>query len=393
MPYLILIFSVIQPVYALIFSINLIIKRNSGYIGAFCVSLAFALLAYTSLPSPGFDLERHYQHIISLRGYSLETVIYNSSPGYLLFDIYAWFLNLLNLEKEFFPASIVLIAYFLVLSVFVSVKLKFLQNTNAYYIALIFISFWLGIGYIGLVSGIRNPFANIVMLFLTYNLFVLKKNILFVIGSLIAFFIHPFSMALTAFSFFAYSFSYFSIRSRVLVFLGFFFILTTKFVSIVIDYISGLLQNLSFYSGVYFDASSDVGGGAFDVRSNSGIIMHLIIPRIPVVIAQLYLLTIKPERKDPYYLLLAVISLYLGIFISYDSLYTRMASFFIYNFAVYIAIQQVNRGRKVDKYFLIIYTVSLILYSVTTAFLRYPEFIASSFPSAISKPLLLILFL
>lgn len=390
MPYFILIVSLIQPVVGLLPAILYALKRNSGSIAIFCISLAFATIAYTSIPPEGYDLTRHYAHIIRLRSYSLNEVISSSLPGYRLFDIYAWAINSLNLPKEFLPASIVFISYYLILSIFNKVKLKYFHTVSSKYILLVFLSFWLSIGYVGLVSGIRNPFANIIVFYLTYDLFFENKLKKFVIGSIIAFYIHPFAIAPIILTLFVYFAASYISKPKALIIIGIFLTVATKVVSIIIDYIANILNNFSFYSSAYFDESSTAGAAFIETRTLYGILFNVLIPRLPIYIAQIYLLTIHSNHKDKLYLLLSVMSLYLGLFASYRTLYSRMAAYFLFVFSLYIAVRIAYSKTKTNQRFLILYSISLIIYSLSHVILLFNRFILSSFPEALIKPLMFI---
>lgn len=390
MPYLVLIFSLIQPVLALPFAIYIIIKKYSSTIGVFCIALAFATLAFTAIPPDTYDLARHYTRIESIRGLPLKRVIENSGMGYYLFEIYAWLINRLNMPKELFPASIIFVLYYLVFTVYNDIKVSFLENSKPLYIVLVFLAFWLSISYAGSLSGLRNPLANVIVFYLTYKLFFYNKNILFFLGSILAFFIHPFSIAPAILVFLAYRISPWFKHAKWLIVIGMLLSLSTKLVSIGIEYISNLLMRFSFYSSAYFDESSEVGGGSFESKNLNGLIINVILPRLVTFILQIYLLTLRPKRNNPLYLLLAMLTLYLGFFASYGVLYGRMSAFFLFIFTLFISLEHTKS--KTSKYTLIFYVGQLIFFSLIAIFIQYPAFIGSSFPEAIFKPVMFIVF-
>lgn len=390
MPYLVLILSFIQPVLALPLAIYMSIKKYSSTIGVFCIALAFATLAFTAIPPDTYDLARHYKRIVSLSYLSFDQVIETSNMGYYLFDIYAWLINKLNLPKEFFPASIVFMSYYLVFSVYNDIKVRFLQDSKPLYRVLIFLGFWLSISYVGLLSGLRNPFANILIFFLTYRLLFYKQTVPFVLGSIFAFYIHPFAAAPAILAFLAYRISPWFRGAKWLIVIGLILSLFTKVISWGIEYISNFLMRFSFYSQAYFDANSEVGGGSIQSRTFNGLIINVVLPRLTIFIAQIYLLTLKPKKNDPLYLLLAITSLYLGFFASYGVLYGRMGSFFLFIFILFISLEYTKS--KTSKFILIAYVGLLILISLIAVFIQYPAFISSSFPKAIYKPVLFIVF-
>lgn len=390
MPYLVLILSLIQPVVALPLAMYLSIKKNSSTISVFCISLAFATLALTAIPPDTYDLARHYKRIASLSYLSYDQIIENSNTGYYLFDTYAWLINKLNLPKEFFPASIVFMSYYLVFSIYNDIKVKFLQNSKPLYRILIFLGFWLSIGYAGLLSGIRNPFANILVFFLTYRLFFYKQTVPFILGSIFAFFIHPFAVAPAILAFLAYIISPWFRGAKWLIVIGLILSLSTKLISVGIEYIANFLMGFSFYSAAYFDENSEVGGGAIESRTLNGLIINVILPRLTILVAQLYLLSLKPRNNDPLYVLLGMISLYLGFFASYGTLYGRMSAFFLFISTAFISLNYT--ASKNSRIVLITYVGLLTFISLIAVLIQYPAFIRSSFPEAIYKPVLFIVF-
>lgn len=392
MKYFILILSLIQPIYAFPFAIFESIKKKSRKISLFSIALAFAFLTFNVIPPEGFDLSRHYQRIISLRELPLEIILSNSTTGYYLFDIYAWIVNSLQLPKEFFPASIVFCSYFLIFSVFNDIKVNFLQHDNQIYILLAFIILWLSIGYIGLVSGLRNPFANIIMVYLSYHLIFYKKLTSFIIGSLFAFFVHPFSIALSIITLIAYFFVSWFKKPKILIIIGIFLTIGNKIITFGIDYIVNILIKFNLYSSTYFDQEGEFGASYLSNRNLNGIIIAIIIPRIPIYLGMLYLLTLKPKSNDKMYLLLSLISVYLGFLFSYYTLTSRMMSFFLFALSIYlILIQSNNQRSRFDKIVLFSYVGSLVLSSVAALY-TYQNFVLSSLPDVILKPLFFALF-
>lgn len=391
MPYLVLIFSLIYPVYALAFAVYLSIKKNSGLLSIFCIALAFATIAFAVNPSFEYDLYRHYERIQSLRGIPLTSVIEGTRPGYLLFDIFAWTINKLNLPKELFTASIVFVSYYLVFSIYNDIKHKYLQETNQLYILLVFLIFWLSISFVGLTSGLRNPFSNIIMLYLCYNLFLKKRVVLYILGSIVSFLIHPFALVLSIFIGFSYILNRFSSKSKILIMFGFLLTLGSQVVTLGIEYITAIFGNLEFFRPSYFDEESEYGGSYATALNLTGYILLILIPKIPIYLAQAYLLFIKPKANNAFYFLLCLISLYMGFFSSYQFLYSRMANFFLLLFVLYIAIYRLNVKKLYNKYFMLIYLLFLFMYSIVSLY-RYKSFHASYLETVAFRPLLLIFF-
>ncbi len=169
MSYFTFILSLLNPVYALIFSITGSIKRSSNYLVLSSFALAFALISFSIKPLVELDLYRHYIRIENLLGLSFNKVLDTTDTGYLLFDIYAWLIINLGFPKQIFTASIIFISYMLVLSVYKDIKSNYLQHVRLSTIAVSFLIFWLSIDFVLLSSGIRSIFSNIIVFYVSFH--------------------------------------------------------------------------------------------------------------------------------------------------------------------------------------------------------------------------------
>lgn len=390
MPYFTFILSLLQPVLALPFAFIEILKKNSRHLPVFCISLFFSFLTFTLKPVEALDLSRHYQRIVGLRGLSLENVIQNSNIGYFAFDIYAWVINSLHLPKEAFASSIVFISYYLILSVFIDVKVRYNKNMSQLLVIIIFLIFWLSIGYFGLSSGLRNPLANIVVFFISYQLFLYKRIGLFFFGSVLAFFIHPFAVVPSIAAYLSYNFSLVSKQAKTLVYLGLICSLSSKLIAFGLDKILVYISYLSFYSPSYFDFDSNVGGAAYQNVSSNEFIALVVLPKVPVYLAYFYLIAIKPKTNNSLYLLLCFLCLYLGFFNSFGTVYNRMAAFFLFVFAIFISQEAIYNNSKNIQRFILLYILSLIAYSLMSIY-TFRLYLITGLPDLL-KPFLFVLF-
>lgn len=389
MYYFILILSLIVPVHALPLTISQIIKKNSKNIPTFSFALAFAAIVYAATPPFGYDITRHWVHMQSLEGRSLTYIIENARFGYLFLDAYMWLLNKIGLYKDFLPASIVLIGYCLKLSLFKDFKLKGLQanpwNTNL----LAFLSFWLPINFIALSSGLRSELATILVVYATYYLYKDNKKILFVTISLCSFFIHPFAIAPILLILIANYFSHLYRYGRLIVITSILLIFSNRLVEFIINYIAGFLKRFAFYSGKYFDAESATGGGLEQSLNIYGVITAVIIPKIPVIVALIYLSLLKIRNNNLLYVTLCIMSLYLGVFFSFYTLYSRMTAVFLHLFGLFIIIQYVKNKNRLNHLFLVLFIGSMLLFCFANIYVAR-NYIASAI-DVLYKPILLII--
>lgn len=390
MKYLVFLFSLIMPLYALPFTVIELLKKNANKLSVISFALVFATIVYAATPPFGWDITKHWAHMESLKGSSLNSIINGANSGYLLLDSYIWLLNKLGLPKEFLPASVVFIGYFIKISIFQKLKSDCLYNSNIQTIFLTLLLFWLPINFFGIASGMRGELGIITLLYATYKLFLSKEIFKFIFLSIISFLIHPFLIAPIILILISYYLSFLTKYGRTIVIASIALIFSSKIVNIIINYIIGIVSQFSFFSQTYFDTEGKFGAATSEHLNANGIFATLVIPRIPTIVGILYLLAFKANRKNPLYLLLCLMSLYLGIFFSFYTLYSRMAAIFIHLFGIFIIVQYVKDKSKRNKYFLIGFVLSLTVYCLLNIY-SAKNYVSTTL-SVLYKPFLFILF-
>lgn len=389
MPYFIFISSLIMPIYTLAFAMIQCIRRKTSYLSIFSISLAFATVAFTLIPSEELDLYRHYERIESIKSLPFQSIISSQDSSYLIFDSYAWLVNYLNLPKEFFTATVVLLAYFLVLSVFNHVKNRFLYTSNTNIVAISFLIFLLGVDFIYLSTGIRNILANTIIFYSAYRAIFDKKLILFILGCILAFYIHPGSIIPAIIVLVALMFPRVSRYAKPLVVMATVLMLGNKLVAGAIEYIGSLASNLPFYSATYLDLDSQWGAAYKEYASARGLIATFVINRLPTYVGLVYLLISKPRDKDPLYTILCISMIVFSLFFSYQTLFSRLNFFYINIFGLFIVLECVKNKNKLTFYFMITYLFSLIGIWLLNIF-SFNEYLFSSI-EYLYKPLVFIL--
>lgn len=343
------------------------INRKTVFIIFF--TLVFSILAY--LLNPGYeeyDLGRHYAHIATLQGVSFSNVVTEARSGYLFFDSYAWLITTIGFTKHFFTASIVFLSYYLILSVWKDflprVGSKCTQQTSV----LVFMMFWLSIGFVSIASGIRNGFGNTVVFYISYYLFFYNRKSLFLIGAFFAFLVHPFTLASSVLVGIAYFFGKkITLKlSKLIILLGLFFLFSEHLIYWVINFLQEALSTLHFVKASYLDFSGQWGAGHKETRNFNGLLEVYLFSKLPVYVAAGYLILI-PLRKVIFpklYFLLSILFLYFCIFYDYYTLVGRMVYVFIYFFTLFIAGQYVLSKTKIDGIFFLSYLSALVIYSV-----------------------------
>lgn len=390
MQYLIFIFSLIAPLYALIFSFFESIRKHSRWLPIVSISLAFASISYTLVPQENYDLYRHYIHIDSLNGLSFASTLNRAQPGYMLFDIYAWLINSIGLPKNLFPASVVFIGYILKLLIFTDIKKKYLQKSSRLLIILAFLSCWLTINFFALTSGMRFAISTIIVIYVSYLLICENQFRYFILGCLIAFFIHPFVIAPSLIILLAKMLPSWSRLGRGFIILGLVLMFGTKLVTLGVQLIESAFSSFSFFRAGYFDAEGKFGGGYVAQKNLNGYIATVVIPRIPVFIAITYLFFRKKQFNDPLYLALCIIVVYLGLFFSYFTLHTRMVAVFLHLFGIYIIFENIKSPNRNNRIVFLVFLGSMFLYSVSNFIIGIPLLLTAK--ENLYKPLLFLLF-
>lgn len=390
MSYLVFISSLLQPIYTFPLSFIRTINKNTGNITSLCLALALATIAFTMEPAPNYDLYRHYERMADISYIPLYEVWNFSKPGYRIFDYYSWLINYLKLPKETLAASVVLIAYSLVLSVFNDLKIRLLHNNSSAFIFIALVILFFRQDLVGLASGIRNPLANILVFYLCYSLLIKQKVFKFLIGSIIAFFIHPFALVPALLTYIAYLFSWWSKSSKFLIVIAAILTISSSIINIIIEYILYILSDLGFFKAVYLSEEGRISEDFVDSRSLMGLLMGFILPRAPIYLAQIYLLFIKPKSNDMLYLLLSIMTLYLGIFHSFPALFGRMAIYYAFIFSTFLIIRTSQSRSKYDIPFLVLYSSLIIAYFFGSIYAHNNLILSNT--SWLFKPLLFILY-
>lgn len=386
MHYFVFLASLINPVYILPLTIVELIKKKSTYLPAFSFALAFAFVSFELVPPINYDIYRHYLRIESLNGLPLDLIIKNSSTGYLLFDTYAWLINTLRLPLGTLNASIVFLAYFLVFTIFKDLKDNWLGSSRSSYIALSFFLLWQSITFVMLTSGIRSQFAATLLVYASYKLFYYKKTSLFLVLSLVAFFIHPFSLGISAIIYTSTRLIFLSRWSKTFIIVGFLASLIPSAISYIINLIILVFNKFDFFRASYFDPNSTWAKGVIESKNINGLIVTFFVPRLPFYISQIYLIINKPKSHNAYYTALCLISLYLGVFHSFYTLFDRMAVFYYLLFTLYLITREASRTSKLSKQLYYTYFISIVLYSIINLY-RYKDFLLTA-KTVMFKPML-----
>jgi len=381
--------SLILPVHAIGLSILGGIRRNGGLLSVLSFALAFAVISYTLVPPESYDLYRHYARIDSLKGLPFSEVFASAESGYVVFHIYAWLISLVGLPKEFFTASIVFISSLLFFLVYLDLKNKHLAGMSGQFRLMAFTVFWLSVGFIMIASGIRNGFANSVVFYIGYQFIFYNRNILFLVGSLFSFFIHPFAALPVFLLVLSKLFKRFSRHAKFLVLAGTVLMLSPTFSSYVISGVSDFFEFLPFYKPHYFRADSEWGGGFHATRSTAGLIVSYGIKRLSFYVALIYLLFHSPKSRDGLYFLLCLMVFIIGITFHLYAFSGRVISIFVHFFGVYLIITYLNRHGKYARVYIIGFISALAFHSLFHIY-EYSEFLFGSI-DWIYKPLPFIL--
>lgn len=330
------------------------------------LSLIFAILAYSITPPEQYDLYRHYLHIGNLKNLSFNQVVEAARPGYLTFDVYAWFVSNAGLSKNFFTASIVFSGYILIFSVLKDIlyKNEFRSRVTISVFILSFLIFWQSINFVMLSSGIRGVFSSIIVFYAGYYFIEHGKKYKFFILSIFALSIHPFALAMSLLFLLSKVFKRFSAYSRLIVLFGLFVLLTQGSVVYVLSLLDMAMSGFSFYKPSYLSLDAKWGAGYVETRNINGIVGTYIISNLPLYVLISYLLISKPIKNSTLNMLLSLMVAYFCFFFMFYTIFERMHYIMCFISGWLFVSNYLKRKSLLNKLFVVLYLVALLVFSV-----------------------------
>lgn len=366
-----------------------IIKGSNSLIPLILLSLAFFTVTFTIIPTESYDLYRHHDRIELFIDLPLFLSLALAEPGYELFHAFAWAINYLGMPIQYFSAIIVFISYFLLFEIYLDFKKNWLVRERNIVVTGVLLVFLFSIGYISIASGIRNGFANVIVFYVGYWFIYHKKILLFFIGCILAFLIHPFSIVPLILIVFAKLISGYEINFKLFFYIGIIFVFIPQLAFEIVDFINSFVEKIYFYRGSYLDPDGEWGGGFIETRSIYGIVVAYGIKRLPFYVAVLYLLIDNHKRNNPIYIILCMLYLVICIYFYFYVFSDRTILIFIYFFSAYISISFIKNKTLFNLYFFIGYFFALSIQSIFFIY-EHSNFIFSS-SDWLYKPLPLIL--
>ncbi len=374
---LILVGSLVYPVYTLPFVISSMLKNQRfGYL---LFSFFMGYLAYLMIPYDSFDLTRHYASFNAISGYSFSEIInYDPYDKFKYpFYLYCWCVAQLGLPKEFVPFSIIFTLYSLY---FLTLK-KILDHTpkrektetTKNYISLYMLTL-LGvflifneIRFIGAASGLRNTFAFSIFIYALFDFLYFKKRLKFIVLSILACCVHISVLPIVLIFIFSKVVKILKFNKWLLTLV--YIVLITGVVSVlftlVFKSLEPILRPLGLYSHAYMDVDGAWGLGYFIDKNIKTIILEKYLKPMPVYLAGAYFLLVKNYiRKDlARYLLIFFVFIVL-VSVSRTML-DRYSILFVSLFIYFLVIElQYKPLTKVKKIFVACFIVSLLLVDV-----------------------------
>ena len=161
--------------FAFLIIISIFFKRENLKYYFLIVSLVLAVLAFLYVPNSKMDLYRHYTMLDMTRIYGFDYIMtsddYKSLP---VIGIYMYLISLLNCNS-FLPGITAFIVYKLSLDIVYLSGIKYNSSKSGMLLAAYF---YIGTAnYLGTISGIRNPLAITIFIYLLYIELIEKKHI------------------------------------------------------------------------------------------------------------------------------------------------------------------------------------------------------------------------
>ena len=152
--------------------------------------IVLSVMAYHILPSPSLDLYRYYSHIQSAQFYGLDYIF--NYPDYKSLPVAAMYISLFVILKNkcLLPLITCFIYYFFITNIVITYARRNRKDKLGLVISLILI-YAVG-SYLGVVSGIRNPLAISVFIYILYKDLLFRSKFLYcLIGYILLSFFHP----------------------------------------------------------------------------------------------------------------------------------------------------------------------------------------------------------
>jgi hypothetical protein len=367
---LIVLGSLLYPIYALPWVFKLMIKNEKlGYI---LFSLSMAYSAYLMIPYFDFDLTRHYDDFIRMTLVDFSDIlVVDPRPKHYFFNVYMWLIHQLGFSKQFVPFFITFAKYFFLF-------LSFRKILEAYPIddttgsiekkwyMIIFLILLIGtIQFVRDVSGLRNNLAFAVFIYGVLIYYIDRKYFSSIMLFILAIGIHLSIIPLVL----LFYLSLFLSKSKTLriVFIISLIILLTGMADNLFFGIMNILKPFLKANGLYFSyymsPEGKWGAGYFADKGIATLLLEKYIRPSAFYFAAVYLLLVRNLTFEKIKSFLYIVFIFVVLVSVSRTMLDRYSYFYKFLFLFVLMSEYATKPfTKFKKYFLIF----LILITITT---------------------------
>ena len=384
--------SLFYPIYFLPLAFQYVIKNEK--FGYFMISLFMGMLAYTMIPYDTMDIIRHYEKFELFSSSSFDELFLEGRLVDYIFNIYAWIIIKVGLNKEFVPLSVTFISYYLYLITFKIIIDQEFSSSNsprASYKFIVLLGFFLIINeirFMDAANGLRNIFSFSIFSYALINYIYTKKYFLLILLSLLAIGIH-FSAFIALLIFLASHFIRIGTFSKgIYVVCYFLFVLgaTDVIFYFAINKLEPYLREYGLYFPSYFDEDGVWGAGYYLTQNINSFIFEKYIKTFPLYVAGLYFILFRNFKN-------AILSRYLFILFIFittisvsRTLLDRFNCFLVILFIYFLLIELINgKVSNLKRVFIFIFSFSLITMDLGSIY-KYRDIFSRSWGDLLYTP-------
>ncbi len=384
--------SLFYPIYFLPLAFQYVIKNEK--FGYFMISLFMGMLAYTMIPYDTMDIVRHYEKFELFSSISFNELFLEGRLVDYIFNIYAWIIIKVGLNKEFIPLSVTFISYYLYLVTFKIIIDREFSSSNspcANHKFIVLLGFFLIINeirFMDAASGLRNIFSFSIFSYSLINYIYTKKYFSLILLFLLAIGIH-FSAFIALLIFLASHFIRIGTFSKgIYVVCYFLFVLgaTDVIFYFAINKLEPYLREYGLYFPSYFDEDGVWGAGYYLTQNIKSFIFEKYIKTFPLYVAGLYFILFRNFKNAILSRYLFVLFIFITTISVSRTLLDRFNWFFVILFIYFLLIELINRKvSNLKRVFIFIFSFSLITMDLGSIY-KYRDIFSRSWGDLLYTP-------
>lgn len=392
---IILLGSIVYPIYILPFMISAIINNNK--FGYFSLSFFIAYLGYMMIPYDTMDIVRHYDMFLNFKDIPISDVYeYGRNVDYI-FSLYSWFIINIGLPKEFIPFSTAFFSYTLYFLSFYKIINTFFDKdiSSISFKLLTALGFFLlvnEIKFMDAANGLRNACAFSLFTYALSNYVIRGGIIYFLCLSAFSICIHA-SASLLLLPFLV-SIIFRGKVSRGVVLISYLILIigaSGLFYSIV-EILEPILRSNNLYYPSYFDPNGIWGAGYYDNANLNTIIFEKYIKPLPYYIAGIYFLFFNKYTSKKMTNFLILLFFCIACLSVSRTIFDRLNNIFVILFILFLMMELCQKKlTSLKKIFIFVFVISSVFMSLGSLY-KYRDIYWLSWSEILYIPLPVLFF-